>query len=421
METIPVAGVDVSKRFSDLCILAPDNQVFAATKVGHDEPSLSQALALLQQAERRFGLKPAVVMESTSHYHLIVHQYLSKAGFEVIVVNPLQSHALRNINVRKMKNDRVDAKRLALLYRTTVLRQSQIPQDAARGLRLLTRQRAELVKDLTRYRNQLTALLDQIFPDYDKVFSDMSGKSSVAVLTAYLTPRRILEATPDQLTQLIASASRRGRNYSVQKAEKLQAVAQSAVCLGLESAGDRAAIASVLQILCALQKSLELLEQEIAQLVDDNVALRNNVELLQTIPGIGFWIAAVLIAEMGDFSAFRRPKQLAAYWGLDPSEHQSGTFRGTKNKMSKRGSPYARAMLHMAAHNAVHSLRGRPPLNPVLAEYYEKKRSEKPAKVAIGAVMHKLTNIIFAVLRDGQPFELRQPASHAASLGMKAA
>ena len=53
----------------------------------------------------------------------------------MIVVNPLQSDALRNINVCKMKNDRVDAKRLALLYRTTVLRQSQIPQDAARLVR----------------------------------------------------------------------------------------------------------------------------------------------------------------------------------------------------------------------------------------------------------------------------------------------
>ena len=48
MEAIPVAGIDISKRFSDLCILAPDNQVFAATKMSHDEASLSQALALLQ-------------------------------------------------------------------------------------------------------------------------------------------------------------------------------------------------------------------------------------------------------------------------------------------------------------------------------------------------------------------------------------
>lgn len=87
----------------------------------------------------------------------------------------------------------------------------------------------------------------------------------------------------------------------------------------------------------------------------------------------------------------------------------------------RQGSPYARAMLHMAAHNAARSPRGRPPLNPVLSEYCEKKRSEKPAKVAISAVMHKLANFIFAVLRDGQPFELRQPATHAASLGMKAA
>ena len=67
MEAIPVAGIDISKRFSDLCILAPDNRVFAATKMSHDEAALSQALALLQQAEKHYGLKSAVLTESTSH------------------------------------------------------------------------------------------------------------------------------------------------------------------------------------------------------------------------------------------------------------------------------------------------------------------------------------------------------------------
>ena len=86
----------------------------------------------------------------------------------------------------------------------------------------------------------------------------------------------------------------------------------------------------------------------------------------------------VLVSEIGDFSAFHHPKQLAAYFGLDPSERQSGTFHGTRNKMSKRGSPHTRAMLHMAVHNSVYSSKGKSPHNPVLAEYYARKCRSKP-------------------------------------------
>ena len=143
MNPIPVAGIDVSKRFSDLCILSPENQVFATTRIYHDQTSMNRAVGILHQAEAQYGQPPVIVMESTSHYHLVLHQYLSSAGFEVLVFNPLQSHALRNVNVRKIKNDKVDVKRLALLYRTTVLRPSQVPQDIIRGLRLLCRQRSE--------------------------------------------------------------------------------------------------------------------------------------------------------------------------------------------------------------------------------------------------------------------------------------
>ena len=83
---------------------------------------MDRARDLLLKAQAEFGHAPVIVMESTSHYHLVLYQYFTKAGFEVLVINPLQSHALRNMNVRLIKNDRVDAKRLALLYRTTVLR-----------------------------------------------------------------------------------------------------------------------------------------------------------------------------------------------------------------------------------------------------------------------------------------------------------
>ncbi len=105
MSYCPVAGIDVSKRFSDMCILSPDNKIFAQEKIYHDETSINRANALLQKAERLFFSKPVIVMESTSHYHLILFQFFSEHGYDVIVVNPLQSdliNYIRTIVCRKV-------------------------------------------------------------------------------------------------------------------------------------------------------------------------------------------------------------------------------------------------------------------------------------------------------------------------------
>ena len=88
---VPVAGVDVSKRFSDLCVLSPDNNVLLRQKIYHDMVSMKLAEKKLHEIELEYGARPVVVMESTSHYHLILFQFFTDAGFEVIVVNPIQS------------------------------------------------------------------------------------------------------------------------------------------------------------------------------------------------------------------------------------------------------------------------------------------------------------------------------------------
>lgn len=82
----------------------------------------------------------------------------------MIVVNPLQSNSMKDFSIRKRKTDRVDAFKLAMMYRTKTLRPSQIPQTAMRALRQLCRERVEFLNDITRYENRLTALLDQSFP-----------------------------------------------------------------------------------------------------------------------------------------------------------------------------------------------------------------------------------------------------------------
>ena len=88
-----------------------------------------------------------------------------------------------------------------------------------------------------------------------------------------------------------------------------------------------------------------------------------------------------------------------AYAGIDPSVKQSGEFNSTHNHMSKRGSPYLRHAIFLAACTcAFHDS----PMN----EYYKKKRAQgKHHLTAVGAVSRKLTTVIYAILRDGKPYE----------------
>lgn len=113
-----MADFDVSKEFSDMCILAPDNTVFERVKVYHNNASTSWAVKALDRASRAFGEKPVVVMESTGHYHRLLLQFITGHQYSVVTLNPLQSNAFKNVNIRKIKSDQIDAYRLALLYRT---------------------------------------------------------------------------------------------------------------------------------------------------------------------------------------------------------------------------------------------------------------------------------------------------------------
>jgi len=137
-----------------------------------------------------------------------------------------------------------------------------------------------------------------------------------------------------------------------------------------------------------------------------------HIRLIETIPGAGFLSAATVICEIGDFSVFSSPKKLFAYFGLDPAVKQSGNFTGTKVKISKRGSAVARRAVHAIALNSIGTRRNGIAINPVLREYYLCKCQSKRKMVALGAVMHKVCNIIFALLRDDKVFSLTTPEQH---------
>ena len=111
---------------------------------------------------------------------------MKNEGFDVVVVNPLQSGALKNINIRKVKNDRVDAYRIALLYRLKAAKRTNLPTDLIADLRSLCRQHYDLTQDLIAYRSRLHAQLDQCFPGFAGVFSSLVNLSALSVLERFL-------------------------------------------------------------------------------------------------------------------------------------------------------------------------------------------------------------------------------------------
>ncbi|MFZ7134015.1 MAG: transposase [Eubacteriales bacterium] len=136
------------------------------------------------------------------------------------------------------------------------------------------------------------------------------------------------------------------------------------------------------------------------------------IHLLESIKGVGFISAVTLMCEIGDFSAFTKPKQLYAFFGLDPAVKESGKFKATRISISKRGSTLARRVLFTIALVSIRTSKKGLAINPVLRDYYEIKKQSKPKMVALGAIMHKISNIIFALLRDNEPFVLRTPEEH---------
>jgi len=234
-------------------------------------------------------------------------------------------------------------------------------------------------------------------------------------LEKYPLAKNILEADKDNIVELIRSTARFGEKYAKTKYDALIVAAQDATIFGrsIDSNATRIQLyvrqinfyqTHIDELLIALHKTVDNLNEPL---------IRERINLLQTLQGVGFLSAVVLIAEMGSFELFSSPKKLFAYFGLDPAVKQSGKFTGDKVHMSKRGSKLARRVLHMIAINNLKvSGKDKIPVNHVIHDYYVAKCSSKKKNVAVGAVMHKVCNIIFAMLRDNSPFEIITPVEH---------
>ena len=116
-----------------------------------------------------------------------------------------------------MKNDKIDAYRIAMLFKLGELRPYLPPREDLAKIKVLCRHYYKLVDDSVMYKNDLLALVDQIFPGYQKIFSDITSLSSLYVLENYSSSKKLLNADRNELTSNLSAISKRGLDWANKK------------------------------------------------------------------------------------------------------------------------------------------------------------------------------------------------------------
>ena len=331
-------------------------------------------------------------LESTAHYGNNLVSFLVTKGLHVCVINPIQTATLRKNNIRKTKTDKVDtlviAKAVALMDHPRFVTLYDI---ALMQLKNLGRFRMKLVKQRSRTKIQLTAYLDQVFPELQYFFkSGIHQKTVYAILKEAPSATRIASMHLTHLKNLLVSNSH--GHFKKETALELRVLAQKSV-----GTADRSLSIQITQSIA----QIELLDSQLDAVESEMKDIVTSLDsVIMTIPGIGPINGGMIIGEIGDINRFSKPRKLLAFAGLDPSVYQSGNFIAKKTKMSKRGSSALRYALMNAAHNIVK-------YNQTFKEYYDSKRAEGRGHYnALGHCVGKLVRVIYKMLKDDVEFNL---------------
>ena len=200
------------------------------------------------------------------------------------------------------------------------------------------------IKQRTRLKIQLTAYVDEVFPELQYFFkSGLHQKSVYALLKEAPTPETIASMHMTHLASLLMKNSH--GHFTREQAKELRVLAQKSVGTSY-SALSIQITHSVAQIEL-LDSQLNKIEEEMTDI------MKFNDSVIMTIPGIGYINGGMILGEIGNIHCFSSPGKLLAFTALDPSVYQSGNFQASRTKMSKRGSKVLRYALINAAHNVV--------------------------------------------------------------------
>jgi len=336
-------GLDVHRDFCEVAIVER-GRLRSAGRV----PTTPDALTLFGES---LGPAAEVVLEATANA-LPIARLLRPHVARVVLTEPSAVH-----ESGAAKTDKIDARALARLLASGFAGEVWAPDEETAALRRLLSRRRQLVKQRTREKNQVHAVLMRNLEPRPPM-SDVFGSKG----RAWLAERPL----PESEREMVEG------------------------CL----------------------RHLDFLDQELAAL-DRSVARRvlasEEMLLLLQLPGVSAVTAATLMAAIGDISRFPTPRHLVGYLGLNPRVRQSGTGPAKHGRISKHGPGHVRAVLVEAAWVASRSA------GPLRA-FWQRTAARRGANIATVAVARKLVVLAWQLLTKGEDYAFKRPAALAEKL-----
>ena len=383
-------GIDVAKDKHDCFITDSDGEIlFPVFTIQNNRDGFDDLFAKILSISSDFS-NIKVGLEATGHYSYNLLGYLLDKGLHTFVINPLHTNLYRkSLSLRKTKTDKVDARTIAMMLMSDVnLKSYSDISYHNEELKSLTRYRFDKVQERARLKQSVSRLVTILFPELEKLVPTLHIASVYALLSELPSTGKIASCHLTHLTKLLENASK-GR-YSKEKAIEIREAAR--VSIGSNMPAKSLELKHTLHLISELDSEISEIESEIKQIMDQISSP------ILTIPGIGYRMGAMILAEIGDFSRFDSPDKILAYAGASPSTYQSGQLESSYSHMEKRGSRYLRFALINAAKYVCH-------WDETFGAYLQKKIAEgKHYNVAITHATKKLVRLIYAMEKSGKPY-----------------
>lgn len=385
-------GIDVSKGYSDFILLGSSKEILEkGYKLYDNRQGHNSLFKRLESAKKKYGLNEIICgVESTGGYENNWYNSIEVRGKDIgLKVLRLNPKGVKHQGISKGTRtitDQVSARTIAyqLIENSTKLLAHSRPSLEQSQARRYYHYINTLLHQKTALSNQLEKLVYSAFPELLLYARHGMPIWAIKLLIKYPDHETVKKAKNSNLLKINC--------LTIEKVKKLKELAK-------ESVGQPTDVLLSRTVSRLAKQIFELTEKikEEKQFLSTNYT-SEKVELLEGIKGLGKYSAIGIMMEIESIDRFANSSALSSYFGVHPIFKESGDGQH-KPRMSKQGSSSYRGTIYMVARNVVNH-------NPYFKEIYAKFRAKgmKDGQ-AIGVIMHKLTRVIYGMLKSNKSFD----------------